>query len=148
VIKSLLNFPIEYQFRANKETIIKVIRKPDDLFFNLRGVKLFYTNDEDNIIDFSKTTVELLLGEPLKKNLKKSKHWGNLRIYEDEASIQLAYEKSRLDHLISSIEANEKNVSNLRIAIFIHQKELKKKQDSDYKGWLIESFAILNVMQS
>ena len=147
-MSSLLNLPVEYQFRATKETTIKVIRRPDDLRLNFRDLKLFYSNEDEKTIDFSKTTVELVLGEPSNKNLKKSKYWGNLNIYEDEASILLAYEKSRLDHLISSIESNEKNISNLRIAILISEKELKKKQDSEYKGWLIESFSIVNILQS
>jgi len=153
--QTLLNIPINYIFKNNKETRVVVVRRPDNLLLSLENVQIHKHDDDEDAIDLKKLGIDIKFGE-LDPKKAKEKNCGILTIYgtskdfEDvPISIELGYEKSRLEQLINLIEAKKENYLNLYTSIIINRKEMKKKRDtSGLNYWLIERFSISNIINN
>ena len=146
-METLLNIPIDYIFKNNKETRVVVSRSPGVSLLSFENIQLEKHDDDEDAIDLSKMKISVLLGEIDSKKAK-MKHQGTLTIYEpDLASVELGYEKSRLDQVINFVEANKTNYLSLYIGITINRREIKKKRDkTGINYWLIEQFKISNII--
>ena len=150
---SYIKQPIEFVFRVKKETFIKVHRKSDYSYISFTDMKLDREPSSNLPFSLSNAEITLIIGEEIPQKKKKYKHKGTMGHWKDiggedeNIDIRLAYNKEKLDHLITSIEANEKNLLNLNILISIDEKEINKKRD-DYESYLIEEFYIINKIQN
>ena len=107
---SLLNFPETYAFKCTNETLSRIFRYPNNTNIEFSNIEYKSDSSNETSINLSGKKIVLMIGERDPKKIKsKVTHCGTLMNYEEDVSILLAYEKSRLDKLINSVENIGKN---------------------------------------
>jgi len=150
---SLIKSIFEFSFKIKKETIVRVYRKSETSYISFIGLQLDRQPRKECPFDLSKSDINLNIVDDnlIKKEKNKKKIAGYLVLYQEEeddnVDINLAYKTDKLNHLITSIETNEKNYENLTILISIDEKEIKKKRDS-YETYMIEQFHFVNSIKN
>jgi len=157
-----------YNFKCSDETQIKITRSNQRTFINLYNVIFSepegleglsmalqaviagssgLPQDKGSInFDDVKFNMQIISVEP--KMTKPKMPWGLITLMDKEAEIKLIYEKTRFDTLVNVIETLGKNyIENLIFKIKLDQEELKKKQDSNLKGWIIYDYSIVNTVK-
>ena len=61
--QTLLNIPINYIFKNNKETRVVVVRRPDNLLLSLENVQIHKHDDDEDAIDLKKLGIDIQFGE-------------------------------------------------------------------------------------
>ena len=142
-MSSLFNFPESYSFKCNEETTLRIFRYPSGSKIEFSNLEI-YDQSEDNSLDLADKKVILSIGE--RADNKKAKHCGTLTNYEEDVSIQVAYEKEEYNSLLSSLQ-NNPDLNNLFFGVDISQKEAKKKVDKSLTWYLIENFTLVNKLK-
>ena len=142
-MSNLFNFPESYSFKCNEETTLRIFRYPSGSKIEFNNVEFHYQS-EDNSLDLADKKVILSIGE--RADNKKAKHCGTLTNYEEDVTIQVAYEKEEYHSLLNSLQ-NNPNLKSLLFGVDISQKEAKKKVDKSLTWYLIENFTLVNKLK-
>ena len=138
--KSLFNFPENYQFRTNNDSLEKVFRYTGHTAIQFSELEYFPTIHMDNSLNLKGKDISITIGEKTKKKVK-GNHVGMISITEEDVWLEIAYEEKQFDQLLDYIDLNGiKN--NLIFNASISQNEAKKKTDKNYDYYLVESFVI------
>ena len=143
-MSNLFNFPESYSFRCGEDTSLKIFRYPNGSKIEFSNLELYGLSMEDKSIDLEDKKVILSIGEKIEK--KKVKHWGTLSNYDEDVTIQVAYEKEEYHSLLNSLQ-NNPDLDNLLFGIDISQKEAKKKIGKSFTWYLIENFTLVNKLK-
>ena len=140
----MFNFPESYSFKCSADTGLRIFRYPSGSKIEFSNLEIYNVSSEDRSIDLDDKKIILSIGEKIDK--KKVKHWGQLTNYEEDVSIQVAYEKEEYQSLLNSLE-NNLNLKNLFFGVDISEKEAKKKVDKSMTWYLIENFSLVNKLK-
>ena len=140
----MLNLPENYSFRFNEDTRLRIFRRPSGSKIEFSNLELYDLSSEDRSLDLNDKNIVLSIGERIKNH--KAKHCGTLTNYEEDVSIQVAYEKEEYQSLLNSLE-NNLNLKNLFFGVDISEKEAKKKVDKSMTWYLIENFTLVNKLK-
>jgi len=157
-----------YNFKCSDETQIKITRSNQSTYINLYNVIFSEPEGLEGLsmalqaviagssglpqnkgsinFDDVKFNMGIISVEP--KMTKPKMPLGLITLMYKDAEIQLTYEKTRFDSLVDTIETLGKNYAkNLIFKIKLDQEEVKKKQDSNMKGWIIYDYSIVNIVK-
>ena len=140
----MFNFPENYSFKCTVDSGLRIFRYPSGSKIEFSNLEIYNVSSEDRSIDLDDKKIVLSIGEKIDN--KKVKHWGKLTNYEEDVSIQVAYEKEEYQSLLNSLE-NNLNLKNLFFGVDISEKEAKKKVDKSMTWYLIENFSLVNKLK-
>ena len=143
-MSSLLNLPESYVFKCTDETSLRTFRYPDNYMIELSNVQYQAQSSDENTIELNGKTIVVSIGivDSSKRKSKKQKHWGTLTNYDEDVSIQIAYEEKEFYDLINSME-NTQNIKSIAIGLDISGKEAKKKITVGMTYYLVDTFKVV-----
>ena len=143
-MSSLLNLPESYVFKCTDETSLRTFRHPDNCMIELSNVQYQAQSSDENTIELNGKTIVVSIGivDSSKRKSKKQKHWGTLTNYDEDVSIQIAYEEKEFYDLINSME-NTQNIKSIAIGLDISGKEAKKKITVGMTYYLVDDFKVV-----
>ena len=143
-MSNIFNFPETYSFQCNEDTTLRIFRYPNASKIEFSNIELYDLSMEDRSIDLEDKKIVLSIGKKIEQ--KKVKHWGTLTNYDEDVSIEVAYEKDEYYLLLNSLQ-NNPDLNSLFFGVDISQKEAKKKIDKSLTWYLIENFKLVNKLK-
>ena len=141
-MSSLLNLPESYEFKCTDETSLRTFRYPDNYMIELSNVQYQAQSSDENTIELNGKKIVVAIGIVDNSKRKSKKHWGTLTNFDEDVSIEIAYEEKEFYDLINSLE-NTQNIKSIAIGLDISGKEAKKKITVGMTYYLVDTFKVV-----